>query len=116
MKVNKKDKRNRLHRKVRAKISGTAVLPRVSVYRSNVHMYAQVIDDAAGKTIFGASDKNFKGVKGTKSEKAEMLGKLVAEQIIKAGIKTALFDRGGFKYHGRIQKVAEGLRAGGVTV
>lgn len=113
MKVNKKDKRNRLHRKVRAKISGTAVLPRVSVYRSNVHMYAQVIDDTTGKTIFGSSDKT---MKGTKSEKAEMLGKLVAENIIKAGIKTALFDRGGFKYHGRIQKVAEGLRAGGVTV
>ncbi len=113
MKVNKKDKRNRLHRKVRAKISGTDLLPRVSVYRSNVHMYAQVIDDAAGKTIFGSSDKN---LKGTKSEKAYALGQLVAETIIKSGIKTALFDRGGFKYHGRIQKVAEGLRAGGVTV
>lgn len=113
MKVSRKDKRNRLHRKVRAKISGTATLPRVSVYRSNVHMYAQVIDDVAGKTIFGSSDK---GLKGTKSERAEALGKLVAENITKNGIKTALFDRGGFKYHGRIQKVAEGLRAGGVQV
>lgn len=113
MKVNQKQKRNRLHRKVRAKISGTATLPRVSVYRSNVHMYAQVIDDTTSKTIFGSSDAK---LKGTKSEKAMALGQLVAENIIKQGIKTALFDRGGFKYHGRIQKVAEGLRAGGLTV
>jgi large subunit ribosomal protein L18 len=113
MKVSRKEKRDRLHRKVRSKISGTATLPRISVYRSNVHMYAQVIDDVAGKTIFGASDK---ALKGTKSERAEALGKLVAENITKNGIKTALFDRGGFKYHGRIQKVAEGIRAGGVQV
>ncbi len=113
MKVNKKQARTRKHVKVRAKISGTAGMPRVAVYRSNAHIYAQAIDDVAQKTIFGASDKN---LKGTKSEKSEALGKLVAETIIKAGIKTALFDRGGFKYHGRVQKVAEGLRAGGLKV
>jgi large subunit ribosomal protein L18 len=113
MKVTKKQARTRLHKKVRAKISGTAEMPRVAVYRSNVHMYAQAINDVAAKTIFGASDK---GMKGTKSERAEALGKLVAENIIKAGVKKALFDRGGFKYHGRVQKVAEGLRAGGLTV
>jgi large subunit ribosomal protein L18 len=113
MKVNKKQARTRLHKKVRAKISGTADFPRVSVYRSNAHMYAQVIDDVAQKTIFGASDK---AMKGTKSEKAAELGKLVAQTIIKNGIKKALFDRGGFKYHGRVKAVAEGLRAAGLTV
>ena len=76
MKVNKKQARTRKHVKVRAKISGTAGMPRVAVYRSNAHIYAQAIDDVAQKTIFGASDKN---LKGTKSEKSEALGKLVAE-------------------------------------
>jgi large subunit ribosomal protein L18 len=113
MKVSKKQARLRLHKKVRAKISGTASLPRVSVWRTNAHIYAQVIDDVAGKTIFGMGDK---GLTGTKSEKAEQLGKKIAENIIKSGIKKALFDRGGFKYHGRVEKVAAGLRAGGVTV
>jgi large subunit ribosomal protein L18 len=113
MKVNKKQQRTRKHVKVRAKISGTAEKPRVAVYRTNARIYAQAIDDVSQKTIFGTSDK---ALKGTKSERAELVGKLIAETIIKAGIKTALFDRGGFKYHGRIQKVAEGLRAGGLKV
>lgn len=113
MKVSKKQARQRLHKKVRAKISGTETFPRIAVYRSNAHIYVQVIDDVNQKTIFGTSDKNFKG---TKSEKAELVGKTVAETIIKNGIKKALFDRGGFKYHGRIQKVADGLRAAGLTV
>jgi large subunit ribosomal protein L18 len=105
--------RVRRHKKVRAKISGTASLPRVAIFRSNAHIYAQVIDDVSAKTIFGSSDKN---LKGTKSEKALALGKLVAEAITKTGVKKALFDRGGFKYHGRVQKLAEGLREGGLTV
>lgn len=113
MKVNKKQARTRKHVKVRAKISGTAEKPRVAVYRTNAHIYAQAIDDVSQKTIFGISDKN---LKGTKSERAELVGKTVAENIIKAGIKTALFDRGGFKYHGRVEKVAAGLRAAGLKV
>lgn len=113
MKVNKKQARTRLHKKVRAKISGTSTLPRVSVYRTNAHIYAQVIDDVNQKTIFGTSDK---GLKGTKSERAELVGKKVAENIIKAGITAALFDRGGFKYHGRVEKVAAGLRSAGLKV
>jgi large subunit ribosomal protein L18 len=113
MKVNQKQARTRKHVKVRSKISGTGEMPRVAVYRSNVHMYAQAIDDVTQKTIFGASDKT---MKGTKSERAMELGKLIATNIMKNGIQKALFDRGGFKYHGRVQKVAEGLRAAGLKV
>ena len=113
MKVTKKQGRLRRHARVRSKISGTSAMPRVSVYRSNAHMYVQVIDDTTNKTIVGMSDK---GLKGTKSERSFALGKTVAESIIKSGIKTALFDRGGYKYHGRVQNVAAGLREAGLKI
>ena len=113
MKITKKQGRLRRHARVRAKISGTGTLPRVSVYRSNAHIYVQVIDDTTNKTIVGMSDKS---LKGTKSEKALELGKKVAEAIIKSGIKSALFDRGGYKYHGRVSNVAQGLRDAGLKV
>jgi large subunit ribosomal protein L18 len=113
MKVTKKQGRLRRHARVRSKISGTSTLPRVSVYRSNAHIYVQVIDDTTNKTIFGMSDK---GLKGTKSEKAKALGEKIAETIMKNGMKSALFDRGGYKYHGRVQNVAAGLRAAGLTI
>jgi large subunit ribosomal protein L18 len=113
MQVTKKQGRLRRHARVRSKISGTSVQPRVSVYRSNAHIYVQVVDDTIQKTIFGLSDKT---LKGTKKEKAETLGKQVAENIMKNGITTALFDRGGYKYHGRVQSVATGLRAAGLKV
>jgi len=113
MKTTKKLSRLRRHARVRSKISGTASNPRVSVYRSNAHIYVQVIDDVNQKTIFGKSDKD---MKGTKSERALVLGKEVAKEIIKMGISTALFDRGGYKYHGRVLNVATGLREAGLKV
>lgn len=113
MKVNKKQSRVRRHARVRSKISGNGEMPRVSVYRSNAHIYVQVIDDTNHKTLVGMSDKN---LKGTKSERAFTLGKTIAESIIKSGVKTALFDRGGYKYHGRVQNVAAGLREAGLKI
>lgn len=113
MKITKKQGRIRRHARVRSLISGTATKPRVSVYRSNAHMYVQVIDDTVNKTLVGMSDKT---LKGTKSERAMQLGKTVAETIIKSGITTALFDRGGYKYHGRVSNVAAGLRAAGLKI
>lgn len=113
MKVRKKQGRIRRHARVRSKISGTGEMPRVSVFRSNAHMYVQVIDDVSGKTLLGMSDKT---MKGTKSEKAKALGAKIAESIIKSGVKTALFDRGGYKYHGRVQNVAAGMREAGLKI
>ena len=113
MKVTKKQGRLRRHARVRSLISGTAEKPRVSVFRSNAHIYVQVIDDTTHKTIVGMSDKN---LKGTKCERAFALGKTVAESIMKDGIKLALFDRGGYKYHGRVQNVAAGLREAGLKI
>lgn len=111
--VSKKQGRLRRHARVRSKISGTGEIPRVSVFRSNAHMYVQVIDDTTNKTIVGMSDKS---LKGTKSEKAKALGTKIAETIMKNGTKQALFDRGGFKYHGRVQNVAAGLREAGLKI
>lgn len=113
MKVSKKQSRIRRHARVRSQISGTAERPRVSVYKSNAHIYVQVIDDTIAKTIFGMSDSK---MKGTKSERSHALGKLVAAHIIKSGIKSALFDRGGYKYHGRVLNVAAGLREAGLVI
>lgn len=113
MKVTKKLGRLRRHARVRSKISGTGEMPRVSVYRSNAHIFVQVIDDKSNKTIVGMGDK---GMKGTKSERALELGKKVGAAIIKNGTKAALFDRGGYKYHGRVSKVAEGLRDSGLKI
>lgn len=113
MKITKKQGRLRRHARVRSKISGTAEMPRISVYRSNAHIYVQAIDDRTNKTIVGMSDKT---LKGTKSERALELGKKIAETIMKSGIKSALFDRGGYKYHGRVQSVANGLREAGLKI
>lgn len=113
MKITKKQGRIRRHARVRSKISGTSAMPRVSVYRSNAHIYVQVIDDTANKTLVGMSDK---ALKGTKSEKAFALGKTVGETIIKSGVAAALFDRGGYKYHGRVSNVAAGLREAGLKI
>lgn len=113
MKVSKKQSRIRRHARVRSQISGTQDRPRVSVYKSNVHIYVQVIDDTKAVTILGLSDKN---LKGTKMEKAAQVGKTVGEMIMKKGITTALFDRGGYKYHGRVLSVATGLREAGLKI
>ena len=97
--------------RVRAKISGTAARPRLAVVRSLKHISVQVIDDTSGKTIASASDKD---LKGTKLEKANAVGKLIAEQAKAKGITTVVFDRRDKQYHGRVRAVAEGAREGGL--
>ena len=109
---NKTDKRIRLKKKIRIKVLGTVARPRLSVFRSNKFIYAQVIDDASGKTIISAND--LKITKGTKTERAKEVGRLVAEACLKAKISQVVFDRNGFKYMGRIKLVAEEARTGGL--
>lgn len=114
-KSNKNAQRLKRHTRVRGKISGTAERPRLAVYRSNAHISAQVIDDAAGVTLASAStyEKSFEGL-GSNKEAARAVGKLVAERAKAKGITAVVFDRGGYIYHGRVQALAEGAREGGL--
>ncbi len=100
------------HKRVRKNIFGTAEKPRVAVFKSGQHIYAQIIDDNAGKTLASESDLNAKG--GTKTERATKVGETLAQKAVKAKITKIIFDRGGFAYHGRVAAVAEGLRKGGL--
>ncbi len=114
MSLTKSDRRQRIKFRIRKIVSGTAARPRLSVFRSNKEIYAQLIDDVNGVTLLAASSRE-KGVnKGTNVEIASAVGKLVAEKALKAGIDTVTFDRGGYLYHGRIQSLAEGARAAGL--
>ncbi|HJB68208.1 MAG TPA: 50S ribosomal protein L18 [Candidatus Fournierella excrementigallinarum] len=118
--VNKPDKneaRLRRHRRVRGKISGTAERPRLDVFRSSKHIYAQIIDDVAGVTLVSAStlEKGFEGFGGN-VEAAGKVGRMIAEKALAKGIKTVVFDRGGFVYHGRVKALAEGAREGGLEL
>jgi large subunit ribosomal protein L18 len=111
--MNKKlEKRIRLKKKIRTKISGTAERPRLSVFRSNQFIYAQIIDDMKSKTLVSASDMAVK--KGTKTERSVSVGTDVAKLAIAKGIKKVVFDRNGFKYTGRIKALAEQARASGL--
>ena len=103
------------HKRVRAKIFGTPERPRLCVFRSAKHIYAQIIDDVNGKTLVSASsmEKDFTEYGGNK-DAAKKIGELVAERALKAKIETVVFDRGGFVYHGRVQALAEGAREGGL--
>jgi len=107
--------RKRRHKRVRAKISGTAERPRLNVFRSGRHIYAQIIDDVKGVTLCSASslEKSFEGSGGNK-EGAAKVGKEVAERAKKSGIENVVFDRGGYIYHGRIKELAEAAREGGL--
>jgi large subunit ribosomal protein L18 len=109
-------RRQRIKYTIRKKISGTAQLPRLSVFRSNKDIYAQMIDDVNGTTLASASsrDKDIATQKVTKSEKSKMVGEAVAKKAIELGLASCVFDRGGFLYHGRIKAVAEGAREGGL--
>lgn len=109
----KKISHERRKGRVRAKITGTAKRPRLSVFRSNTGMYLQLIDDDKGVTLISAHSKELKGVK-KKSAIAEALGKLIAEKAIAKNIKAVVFDRGGNLYTGRVKAAAEGARAGGL--
>ena len=114
-KVDTNAARIRRHKRVRKNISGTAERPRLNVYRSLNHIYAQVIDDVKGVTLVAASsmDKGFEG-NGGNVEAAKAVGKAVAEKALAAGIKAVVFDRGRYVYHGRVAALAEGAREGGL--
>ena len=116
MALNKKQRRERIKLKIRKTINGTASTPRLSVFRSNSGIYAQLIDDKTGKTILsaGSDDKTIKDTKANKVDKAKAVGKLVAEKASTAGISTIVFDRNGYLYHGRIKSLAEGAREAGL--
>ena len=116
--VSKKDRnaqRLKRHRRVRGTISGTAARPRLNVFRSNNHIYAQIIDDESGRTLVSASttESSFEG-KGGNKEAAKRVGELVAKRAIEKGIDEIIFDRGGYIYHGRVKELAEGAREGGL--
>lgn len=104
--------RKNRHFRIRRKVSGTEARPRLAVFRSGKHIYAQIIDDSKGKTLVAESDIRAKT--GTKQEKAYEVGKKIAEKAIKEKIKSVVFDRGGFLYHGRIAELAKGAREGGL--
>lgn len=110
-----KAQRLKRHKRVRSKVSGTPERPRLNVFRSEKNIYAQVIDDVAGNTLVAASslDKEITGNGGNK-EAARAVGKLIAERAKAKGIKTVVFDRGGYLYHGRVAELAEGAREGGL--
>lgn len=110
----KQQKRIRRHRRVRAKIKGTSKCPRLCIFRSNQHIYAQLIDDDKGKTILSLSDIELKKSKGAKTDLAKEIGKLIAQKAIAKKIIKVVFDRGGYKYHGRIKALAEAAREAGL--
>jgi large subunit ribosomal protein L18 len=107
--------RERRHRRVRGKIAGTAERPRLAVFRSNHGISAQLIDDLAGKTLAAAGWQGLTKFKGSKTEQAKEVGKIIAANAKSAGIESCVFDRGGYLYHGRVKALAEGAREGGLT-
>ena len=116
MGLTKLDRRNRIRKRIRKIVNGTSSTPRMSVYRSNKEIYAQLIDDVNGVTLAAASsrDKDFSAAKGTKIEMAILVGKAIAEKAKTIKIETVAFDRGGNLYHGRIKSLAEGAREAGL--
>jgi large subunit ribosomal protein L18 len=115
MALSKKDRRLRIKRRIRKIVNGTAEQPRLSVFRSNKEIYAQIINDSTGTTLISASSKQ-KDIKakGTKTEIAAVVGKTIAEKAVKAGIEKISFDRGGYLYHGRVKALADAAREGGL--
>ena len=115
-KADKNVARLRRHKRVRGKISGTPERPRLDVFRSNMHIYAQIIDDVNGVTLCAASsvEKAFTGNGGNK-EAAHAVGKLIAERAAEKGITDVVFDRGGYIFHGRVKELADGAREGGLN-
>lgn len=120
--LEKKRKQNRRHNKVRAKISGTAARPRLCIFRSSKHIYAQIINDEKGETIESASSNGIKSSQKAGKENqytgkqhvSYELGKLIAKKALMKKIEEIVFDRGGYRYHGRVKAVAEGARKGGL--
>ena len=111
---NKNESRIRRHKRVRAKISGTATTPRLCLYRSNKHIEAQIIDDVKQTTIVSSSSIVLKLENGSNIEAATLVGQDIAKKALAAGIETVVFDRSGYVYHGRVKALAEGAREGGL--
>ncbi len=109
-------RRQKLRHKIRKSVIGTAEKLRLSVFRSNTNIFAQLIDDTKGNTIVSASskDKDIKTVKGNKVETSKLVGNLLAKKAVALGIKTCVFDRSGYLYHGRVKSLADGAREGGL--
>ena len=116
-KIDKNEARLRRHRRVRGKVNGTAERPRLDVFRSSKHIYAQIIDDVTGNTLVAASsmDKDFEDFGGNAAA-ANAVGKAIAEKAKAKGITAVVFDRGGYIYHGRVKALAEGAREGGLEL
>ena len=116
MALTKNQRRQRIKNRIRKVVSGTEARPRLTVYRSNKEIYAQIVDDVNGKTISAASsrDKEISTAKANKTDVAALVGKAVAEKALKAGVETISFDRGGYLYHGRVKSLAEGAREAGL--
>ena len=108
--------RQKRHERIRLHLEGSAERPRLAVFRSNSHIYAQVIDDASGRTLAAAStvEKELRGSKETKSQEAASVGKLIAQRAKAAGVERVVFDRAGFRYHGRIKSLADAAREAGL--
>jgi len=113
--LEKRMHREKRHKRVRRKVAGTAARPRLSVYRSNVHIYAQLIDDDAARTL-AAADSRQVGEAENRKDAARKVGALIANKASEAGIEAVVFDRGGNKYHGRIAALAKGAREGGLKL
>ena len=109
-----REARQRRHRRVRGKIFGSVERPRLVVFRSNRGIEAQLVDDLEGKTLAAASWLNLKSFKGSKTEQAAEVGKLLAQNAKKANVETVVFDRGGYLYHGRVKALADAAREGGL--
>ena len=112
--IKKGQRREKIRGRIRKKLSGTKERPRLSVYRSNRDIYAQLIDDAQGHTLFAASSKNMKELTGNKVDRSKEVGKSLAQQAVEKGITQVVFDRGGYLYHGRVKALADGAREGGL--
>ncbi len=116
MALNKKQRRERIKHKIRKTVNGTASTPRLSVFRSNSGIYAQLVDDLTGKTILaaGSDDKSIKASKANKVDQAKLVGQLIASKANTSGITSVVFDRNGYLYHGRIKSLADGAREAGL--
>jgi large subunit ribosomal protein L18 len=116
MALSKEERRIRIKHRIRKVVNGTPASPRLCVFRSNADIYAQLIDNKAGKTLLsaGSNDKGIKSAKVNKSEKAKLVGKMIAEKAVSAGISSVVFDRNGYLYHGRVKSLADGAREGGL--
>ena len=115
-KATRNDGRTRRHARVREKVRGSAARPRLAVFRSLTHIYAQLVDDDAGKTLAAASSLDTKDAKGKRTELAKSMGTLLGDRAKQKGVTEVVFDRGGYRYHGRVKALADGVRAAGVKV